>query len=202
MAGFVAREVDTELPGLRLRHATVAHRPGRSSPELVRRLRWLSDRVRGAGVVAMRTNPVPRAYRSFFRQIGLDPDVRPVPSEEAAIARLLHGGFRSTTLLGDACLVGLLETGVPVWALDAALVDELGPGIRTSTVGDPVGPRLIPGSLVVADGSSVHAELFGEPLDGHGVNSRTTRVTLYAVAVDGVPEIHLDEALWCVLELI
>jgi hypothetical protein len=27
-------------------------------------------------------------------------------------------------------------------------------------------------------------------------------VTLFAVAVDGVPEIHVEEALWCAVELL
>ena len=35
----------------------------------------------------MRTKPIPQAYRAFFRQIGLDPDVDRIPSEEAARRR-------------------------------------------------------------------------------------------------------------------
>ena len=84
----------------------------------------------------MRTKPIPQAYRIFFRQIGLDPDVTRIPSEEAAVARLLHGEFRSAGLIPDACLVALIETGVPVWALDADVVDEGGLGIRTATADD------------------------------------------------------------------
>ena len=34
------------------------------------------------------------------------------------------------------------------------------------------------------------------------MGSRTRRVTLFAVAVDGVPEIHVEEAMWCALELL
>ncbi|MGH2875055.1 MAG: hypothetical protein ACRDNJ_00800 [Solirubrobacteraceae bacterium] len=194
MRGPVAAEIATELPGLRLVHATAPGRARRTPPELVRRLRSLSDRWRGAGVVALRTQPVARAYRTFFRHVGLDPDVRRVPSEEAMVARLLHGAFLPTELIRDACLLALVETGVPVWALDGAVVDQTGLGIRSGP-----GPSA---SLVVADGRSVHAELFGEPLAGHGVGSRTELVTLFAVGVDGVPEIHIEEALWCVLELL
>jgi DNA/RNA-binding domain of Phe-tRNA-synthetase-like protein len=137
----------------------------------------------------MRTKSVPQAFRAFFRQIGLDPDVRRIPSEEAAVNRLLHAAFRTVDLISDACLVALIETGVPVWALDADVVDEAGLGIRT-----------VAGGLVVADGHAVHAELFADPPPGHGVGSRTRRVTLFAVAVDDVPAIHLDEALWCALD--
>lgn len=206
--GFVAPEVRQEFPGLRLQWVTVRERARPSPPALRRRLADLSNRYRGADVVAMRTKALPHAFRSFFRQIGLDPDVRRIPSEEAAVARLLHGGFRSIDLVTDACLVALIETGVPVWALDADLVDESGPGIRTATPADAAGragrPEFapLPGSLVVADASRVHAVLFEDPASGHGVGSRTRRVMLYAIAVDGVPEIHLDEALWCGLEVL
>ena len=130
---------------------TLPARRRRSPPPLVLRLRELSNRYRGAGVVAMRTQPIPRAYRSFFRQIGLDPDVDRIPSERAAVARLLQGGFRPIDLISDACLLALLETGVPVWALDAAVVDEGGLGVRTGRASGDPGPARSPGSLVVAD---------------------------------------------------
>jgi len=214
--GFVAADVRAEFPGLRLQYVTVVQRRRPSPPSLVARLRDLSNRYRGADVVAMRTKSVPHAFRAFFRQIGLDPDVRRIPSEEAAVSRLLHGGFRSADLISDACLVALIETGVPVWALDADLVDAAGLGIRTTAGpapgarGDNPGPARgglvvadpapAPGSLVVADGSTVHAELFADPVPGHGVGARTRRVMLFSVAVDGVPAIHMDEALWCALE--
>jgi DNA/RNA-binding domain of Phe-tRNA-synthetase-like protein len=202
--GFVAPEVRAEFPGLRLQYVTVAQRRRPSPPVLVRRLKELSNRYRGAGVVAMRTKAVPHAFRVFFRQIGLDPDVRRIPSEEAAVNRLLHGEFRSADLISDACLVALIETGVPVWALDADLVDGAGLGIRTAAGPAPGAPgddpAPAPGSLVVADGSAVHAELFADPAAGHGVGARTRRVMLFSVAVDGVPAIHLEEALWCALE--
>ena len=68
----------------------------------------LSNRLGGASVVAMRTQPIPHAYRAFFRHIGLDPDASRIPSEEAAVARLLQGGFRSNDLISDALLVALL----------------------------------------------------------------------------------------------
>jgi hypothetical protein len=238
--GFVAADVRAEFPGLRLQYVTVAQRRRPSPPALVARLHDLSNRYRGADVVAMRTKSVPHAFRAFFRQIGLDPDVRRIPSEEAAVSRLLHGGFRSADLISDACLVALIETGVPVWALDADLVDAAGLGIRTAAgpapgargddpgpapgslaVDDPgPAPRTLavddpgpapgtlavtdpgpaPGSLVIADGSAVHAELFADPAPGHGVGARTRRVLLFSVAVDGVPAIHMDEALWCAVD--
>jgi DNA/RNA-binding domain of Phe-tRNA-synthetase-like protein len=193
--GFVEPVIRDEFPGLRLRWVTVPGRPVSSPRELVRQLRDLSNRYRGGGVVAMRTQPVPQAYRAFFRQIGLDPDVRRIPSEEVAVARLVQGGFRSVDRIADACLVALIETGVPVWALDAERVDDAALGIR-------VAGALPAGSLVVGDRQRICARLFEEPVAEHAVGSRTRRVTLFTVAVDGVPEIHVEEALWCAMDLL
>ncbi len=190
--GFVDPLVTEEFPGLRLRWVTVRARPVSSPPALRAQLRELSNRYRGGGVVAMRTKPIPQAFRAFFRQIGLDPDVRRIPAEEVAVARLLQGGFVSVDLVADACLVALIETGVPVWALDADRVDDAGLGIR-------LGPG---GSLTVGDGSAMCCALFEGPLPERAVSARTGRVTLFAVAVDGVPEIHVEEALWRALDLL
>jgi DNA/RNA-binding domain of Phe-tRNA-synthetase-like protein len=201
--GFVDPDVHAEFPGLRLSWTTVDARL-RSSPRVVRqRLRALSNRYHGASVVAMRTQPIPHAYRAFFRQIGLDPDATRIPSEEAAVGRLMHGGFRSTDLVSDALLVALLETGVPVWALDADLVDATGLGIRTTAEGEPFGVDGHPlpaGRLVVADSARIHSLLFGTIAQGHGVTQQTRRLALYSVAVDGVPSIHIEEALWMAIE--
>ena len=67
--------------------------------------------------------PVPWAYRVFFRHIGLDPDVTRTPIESAALERLIRGGWRSENLLDDALTIALIETGVPLWALDAGHVE-------------------------------------------------------------------------------
>jgi DNA/RNA-binding domain of Phe-tRNA-synthetase-like protein len=188
--GLVAPELAAEFPGLRL-HWTELEAHVRASPrELRRRLRELSDRVAGAGVVAMRTQPIPHAYRAFYRQVGLDPDAARIPSEEAAVRRLLQGRFQSRGTLQDALLVALIETGVPVWALDRGAVDLASLGIRTAE-----------GRLVVADAVRVYATLFGEPTAEFVPRSGTRRIVLYAVAVEGVPAIHVEEALWVCTDL-
>ena len=111
--------------------------------------------------MALRREPVPAAYRVFFRHIGLDPDVERTPIEAAVLERMLRGGFPTGGLLEDVLLIALLDTGVPVWALDADSLD--GPlGIRPSLEGEPLGrspsaPPLPPGSLVVADASAALA---------------------------------------------
>lgn len=190
-AGLVEPAVRAEFPGLRL-HWTMLEATVRPSPrEIGHRLDALSDRYRGAGVVAMRTKPIPHAYRSFFRQVGLDPDASRIPSEEAAVQRLLHGRFRSRDTLEDARLIALVETGVPVWALDASRVDQ-----------DSLGIRISGGRLIVADAERVHATLFAEPEPGCVPGPRTRRMVLFAIAVEGVPAIHVEEALWVAAEVL
>jgi DNA/RNA-binding domain of Phe-tRNA-synthetase-like protein len=205
-AGFVEAGLGAEFPGLRLTWVTVEACLRDSPREVRRRLKALSNQYRGANVVAMRTKPIPHAYRAFFRQIGLDPDVSRIPSERAAVARLLQGEFRSQDLVRDALLIALIETGVPVWALDADLVtSEL--GIRTTTsgdtsAGDEDGTHRAAGRLAVADADRAHALLFEDVAREHEVSSRTTRIALFAVGVDGVPAIAIEEALWVCVELL
>jgi DNA/RNA-binding domain of Phe-tRNA-synthetase-like protein len=138
----------------------------------------------------------------------LDPDVRRIPSEQAALQRLLHGQFASRNLIDDARLVALVETGVPVWALDAEVVDVGGLGIRLTVAGDRLGSsdqgnHLPPGRLAVADAQNVHALLFDEDVaPGHRVTPRTERIALFAIGVDGVPRIHIEESLFICVEML
>jgi DNA/RNA-binding domain of Phe-tRNA-synthetase-like protein len=205
VAGWCARELQQELPGLGLLIAEVRVQrggplTGRSPADIEGRLRELSNRFRGAAAVAVRREPVPSAYRIFFRHIGLDPEVVSTPIEAAVFARMMRGGFLSFGLLEDVLLIALLDTGVPVWALDAEHLD--GPlGIRASGEGERLGrfpdaPELPGGRLVIADASSALAILFGELAPGHQAHSRTRRLSLFAVQVAGVPRLYAEEALW------
>ena len=205
LLGWRAREVEQELPGLQLMlgEVQVARRgplTGGSPPDIQARLRELSSQFRGARAVGLRREPVAAAYRVFFRHIGLDPDVVRTPIEAAALERMLRGGFLSGGLLDDVLLIALLDTAVPVWALDSTSLD--GPlGIRPSREGECLGrdagaPALPAGRLVVADASSALAVLFGEVAASHRPRSRTSRVTLFAVQVAGVPSLYAEESLW------
>ena len=142
--GFVAAELAAEFPELRVAWVEFRRRRrAKSPPELRARLRALSDKLRGAQAIAMRGRDVPHAYRVFFRHIGLDPDVVRVPVEALMLERLMHGGYPTRGRLTDACAIACIETGVPVWALDADRVD--GPlGIRTGeerlVLADAAGP--------------------------------------------------------------
>jgi DNA/RNA-binding domain of Phe-tRNA-synthetase-like protein len=203
--GWRGRELEQELPGLSLCVTEALHTrrqalTGDSPPEVRARLHELSNRFRGAHAVGIRRQPVPGAYRVFFRQIGLDPDVVRTPLEAVVMERMLRGGFATDGLIADALLIALLDTGVPVWALDARWLDgEL--GIRACGEGEPLGrsaaaPALPAGGLVVADSSAPLAVLFGELAPGHEPRAETERVVLFAVQVDGVPSLYVEEALW------
>ena len=199
--GFVAEELRAELPGLGVVSLELAAPATRKSPAGVREhLAVLSARFRGAEALALRQRPVPHAYRVAFRHIGLDPDVTRTPVEEATIARLVQGGFVSRGLLDDALTIALVETGVPLWALDAGAVHgEL--WLRLARAGERLGgdeqaPPLPAGQIVVADSHAPLAPLFGEPAPGHLVARGTTRLLLFALRVDGVPRLHVEEALW------
>ena len=204
--GPVALELAAEHERLGLVWLTVAVRPGRSPRPLRQRLRDLSNRVRGPQALLMRQQPVPQAYRVFFRHIGLDPDVDRPPGEAAVVDRLLVGGFASRNLVDDALLLALIETGVPVWALDADAVTGA-PGLRLSGEGERLGRGedtlpVAAGRIVVADDAGPVALAFEPPGPGAGVHRSTERAVLFAVRVAGVPAIHVEEALWTCADLL
>ena len=186
--GWVADEVRDEFPELRLRTMAVERGSGKSPPEVRDRLRMLSDRFRGAQAIALRRSPIPSAYRVFFRHVGLDPDATRTPVEEAAVQRLVKGGFAATNLLDDALLIALVETGIPLWAVDADRVRE------------PLGIGTAPdGRLAVCDADGPLATLFGAVTEGYGVTWETARMFIYTVQVPGVPGVFVDEAMWTCL---
>jgi DNA/RNA-binding domain of Phe-tRNA-synthetase-like protein len=205
-AGWIDPELAAEFPELRLSCLTLAASSGRSPAALRERLREMSDRFRGPHAVVMRQRPVPWAYRVFFRHIGLDPDEHRTPVEALALERLKAGGFKSRSLLDDALTVAVMETGVPVWALDAERVEgDLGlrPAARGERLGGGGYASDVPvGRLLIADGGGPVGVLFGPLAPGRGVGPETTRMTLFSVQVPGVPDIHVEEALWTVADIL
>jgi DNA/RNA-binding domain of Phe-tRNA-synthetase-like protein len=197
-AGWVAPALGEEFPGLALRYLTVERGSGRSPRDLKQRLRTLSDRFSGAQAVNLRHQPIPWAYRVFFRHIGLDPDEQPTPVEGLVLERIKKGGFRSRNLLDDALTIAIVESGVALRALDADRVSGR-PGVRPSDAGEELEGRpgaLPAGTLVIADEERPLALLFGATGAKRGVGPKTQRTLLLAIQVRGVPEIAVEEALW------
>jgi hypothetical protein len=187
-AGWIAPGVAAEFPELRLWWLRVDAAPGPTTRGLRDRLRVLSDRFHGARAVQLRTDPIPHAYRVFFRQIGLDPDVQRVPIEDAVVERLMHGGFRSRGRVEDALSVALVETGVPLWALDDARVSG---ALGVDQHGD---------ELVVADEEGVVCALFAAVPADRAPGEATVALRVFTVQVAGVPAIHVEEALFTCAE--
>lgn len=202
--GLVDGMLSAEFPELGLVYAEVPVRPGRSPQTVRRRLRDASDRFTGAKAITLRQQPIPWAYRVFFRHVGIDPDERRTPIEAIALERMRAGGFQSRNIVDDALLLATLETGVPVLAFDAEAVEgEL--GLRVSAGGETLGGEggelpLTSGQVVVADQRRALAILFGETAPGCGVHPSTRRMLLAGVRVKGVPEVSVEEALWVAAE--
>ena len=159
----------------------------------------LSDRFAGAQAINLRQQPIPWAYRVFYRHIGLDPDEQLTPVEALALERMKKGAFRSSNLLDDALTIAIDR----VRGRAARLRRR--PGQRAA--GDPASARPArrsraapascrTGTLVIADEERPLALLFGALAAGRGVRPKTRRTTLVAIQVEGVPEIAVEEALW------
>jgi len=205
--GWVAGELAAEFPELRIVHTRVRGAPHKSPATVKERLRMLSDRFTGPKAIAMRQQPIPHAYRVFFRQVGIDPDSTRTPIEAIALERMRAGHFRSRNVVDDALLVATLETSVPVYAFDAAGVG--GPlGLRLSHPGESLGGggsegRPLPrGQVVIADESRSLAILFSHIAEGHGVGAGTEELLLAGVQVKGVPDVSVEEALWTAADIV
>jgi DNA/RNA-binding domain of Phe-tRNA-synthetase-like protein len=202
----VAPSLAAEHPGLRLAWTDVEASLAPTPRELRERLRSMADRMRGAQAIALRGQEVPHLHRVFFRHVGLDPDVVRTPIEAAAQRRMERGGLPPQNLVDDALTVAVLETGVGVWAFDAArLVGAL--GLREAVEGEPLGrgehPVALPGGrLVVADEEGAVAVLFEPPAEGVAVTKATRRIALVAVAVPNVPDLFVQEALWTAWDIL
>ena len=196
--GWVAPHVAAEFPGLGVAWTEVECRPGKSPEPVCRRLATLSDRFYGSHAIHMRERSIPWAYRTFFRQIGLDPDRDRTPVERLALERLEDGGFKPRGLPRDALTIAIVETAVALRAFDAdALVGGL--CIREAAPGESLAgsPGELPaGTLIYADDSGPVALLFGPKGEGRGVEKPTRRVAIVATQVNGVPQIAVEEALW------
>lgn len=197
-AGAVSSALREEFPGLGLRYLLVEQGSGRTPRPVKERLARMSDRFSGPQAINLRHQPIPWAYRVFYRHIGLDPDEQPTPVEAVALERIKRGGFVSQNLLDDALTIGIIESGVALRAFDGDRV-EGSLGIRQSETGEPLEGRpgeLPAGTLVIADEARPLALLFGAVAAGRGVSPRTKRTVLAAVQVQGVPDIAVEEAIW------
>ena len=196
--GWVEAALAEEFPGLSILSTSLETTTGRSPEALRERLRSLSDRIRGAQAIQLRQQPIPWAYRVFFRHIGLDPDTTRTPIEQLIFERIHDGSLKSRNRVDDALKIAMVEVGVALRAFDADRVEGR-IGLRLSAEGEGFEGRVSPlpeGTIVVADEARPLGIIFDRTAEGRGVRRRTSRVLLTAVGVRGVPDIALEEGLW------
>ncbi len=202
--GWVARELSEDFPHLGLQYLALSAQPGPSPEPVRRRLGALAGRLSGGHVVHMRQDPVPSAYRVFWRQVGIDPDTVRTPIERIALDRLIRGGLPSRNLLDDAITIATLETGVALTAFDGDLLE--GPlGLRLARDAEPLGGSgrpLAGGQIVLSDAHRALAMLGGEVAADRCVGPSTRRIAIAAVQVKGVTQISVEEALWTVADTV
>jgi len=193
--GWIEPALAEEFPGVSTALETTT---GRSPEALKERLRTLSDRIAGAQAILLRQQPIPWAYRVFFRHIGLDPDTTRTPIEQLIFERIHDGRFKSRNRVDDALTIAMVEVGVALRAFDADRADGR-LGLRLSAEGEGFEGRVSPlpeGTIVVADEKRPLGILFDKTAEGRGVKRGTSRVQLVAIGVRGVPDIAMEEALW------
>jgi DNA/RNA-binding domain of Phe-tRNA-synthetase-like protein len=196
--GWIEPALAEEFPGLKLVSTGIETTAGRSPGALRERLRTLSDRIGGPQAIQLRQQPIPWAYRVFFRHIGLDPDTTRTPVEQLIFERIHDGSFKSRSRVDDALTIAMVEVGVALRAFDADRVEGR-LGLRLSAEGEGFEGRVSPlpdGTIVVADEQRPIGILFDRTAEGRGVRRGTTRVILAAIGVRGVPDIALEEGLW------
>ena len=196
--GWIESALAEEFPGLSIVSTVLEVTAGRSPEALRERLRSLSDRIGGPQAIQLRQQPIPWAYRVFFRHIGLDPDTTRTPVEQLIFERIHDGSFKSRNRVDDALTIAMVEVGVALRAFDADRVEGR-IGLRLSAEGEGFEGRvsaLPAGTIVVADEQRPLGILFDRTAEGRGVRRGTRRVTVVAIGVRGVPDIALEEGLW------
>ena len=148
----------------------------------------------------LRQQPIPWAYRVFFRHIGLDPDQTPGPrSSRSPSTGCSDGRFKSRNRLDDALTIAIAEVGVAVQAFDADRIEGR-LGLRLSRRGREVrGAHLAAASRHDRDRrreARRSRSCSARSPRAAASPARRQRTTLVAIRVKGVPDVALEEALW------
>ncbi len=183
-----------EFPELVLSYIRVRIEHG-SSRHMAKRLKLLADRIGGAQAVTLREQPTPHAYRTFFRHIGLDPDVTRTPIEEVVVRRLVTGGFRRSWPASDALTLAVADTGVAIWAYDGdAVRGDL--VLRQAVEGERVGASTVSaGTILISDEIEPLSVLFGSASAEAEAKPDSASAVACGLKVAGVSQLEVDEAL-------
>lgn len=189
--GWVDHRVAAEFPELTLRYTSFDGAVEPTPADLWNQVLDLSTRFRGGPAMALPSKPAPSAYRAFFRQVGLDPDVVRNPVEAIAYDRIMRGTFPRVNCVADALTVAIVETHIALSVMDA------------DSIAEPLGIRLDDeGNLVLADADRTIGPLFS-PLPGDvAPGLHTSRLLVTAIGVAGIPRWLVDYGLWRVADLL
>lgn len=187
----VAEELREDFPRLKAWCMWQGVPSRKSTRQAKERLAEMDDRVRGAPVGQFRTHAVAQAYRGFARQIGLDPDVDRSPLDQAIVQRLAAGRYATAGRVTDALRIAMLETGIPLWAIDGAHVHGW---LRVRSDEQ--------GRLVLCDDLRELTMLMADPPEDLQPHKRTETVIVYALTVGQVAPAAAEEAFWHVRQLV
>lgn len=193
--GTIALDLSDEFDDLELLYIAAEGGEQRTPRELKQTVREVTDRFRVAHAPALRYKRTPSAYRAFYRQLGVDPDVVRSPLDVALLDRLRQGRFRPRGLVHDSMLMASIETQVPLWALDGS--DHVGGlGIRGAEDGETLGGDLLAnGRLVIADSLRPRAALLHPVPEESAVTKKSQVTVVFCLRVPGVPRYVIEEAL-------
>lgn len=186
--------IAAEFPELSMTYIRVDVRHA-SSRQIAKRLKLLAERIGGAQAVRLREQPIPHAYRTFFRHIGIEPDQIRTPIEEVVVRRLMTGGLAKTWPVEDALTLAVADTGVAVWAYDGSAVRG-GLSLRLAGEGEQIDREPVSaGTILVTDEKEPLSILFGRFSDRSKATPNSDSVTVCGLRVAGVSQLEIDEAL-------
>lgn len=187
-----------EFPQAGVSFATVETASGRTARGLAMELALAADRIRGASALTASTAPVAASYRSFLRQLGMDPEAVECTADAVVRRRLVEGGLAPSFAVRDAAALVALELGVPLMAFSCGDSPREVSIIRSTESG----ALHAEGDLVVSvDGVPV-CRLFGQAFPSREVTKGTRRSLLVAVRAPGVSELLCAAAIERCAELI
>ena len=150
-----------------------------------------ADRIRGASALTASIAPVAAAFRSFMRQLGMDPEAVDWTADAAMRRRLIEGGLPPTFWLRDAATLAVLEFGAPLMLFE----HEAMPRDVELRSADSEGALHAAGDLVVAADGVPLSRLFGPPFPEFAVSRGTRRALVVSVRAPGVEDVFCRAAL-------
>lgn len=180
--GVVEPAVAAELPGLSIHWVDVPRGVGKTPSGLATELGFAAQRMRGATIVMASTGTIAAAYRSFARQLGMDPAAVSGSVEAVAMRRLLSGGLSPTGIPNDAATLATLEFGAPITVFDAGALS----GALSIARAEASGPLHAVGDIVLTDQQQEVGRLFTEPFPQFQASRKTKSLRFATV---GVPEV-------------